>query len=209
MNLSAEYLPKDTTSDTQVKWSSSAPDVATVINGKVTAVGGSAKGNTAVITAEIAGYKASYTIQVETATVTFMKRDGKTALGAPIVVNYGDVLSEEIFQEKLKTLGEEPSGSRFIGWYTGVGGTGSRFDETSRIHAKELVLYPYDAKLYAGFYVLPVGDQTYTGSAIKPKVEVFDGTVRPMANCLEQKIGSVWRSGRASTIRFLIRIIKM
>ena len=185
VNLSAEYLPKDTTSDTQVKWSSSAPDVATVINGKVTAVGGSAKGNTAVIKAEIAGYEASYTVTVETCTVTFRNRDGKTALGKPIVVNYGDVLAEEIFQEKRELLGDEPSGSRFIGWYTGVGGTGSRFDETSRIHAKELVLYPYDAKLYTGFYVLPVGDQTYTGSAVKPKVQVFDGTVRPDGELLQ------------------------
>lgn len=187
VNLSAEYLPKDTTSDTQVTWSSSAPNVASVVNGKVTALGGSAKGNKAVIKARIAGYEASYTIQVETCTVTFMKRDGKTALGTPIVVNYGDTLEEEIFKERRKLLGDDPSGSRFIGWYTGADGTGSRFDETGRIHGKELVLYPYYAKLYEGFYVLPVGDQTYTGNAIKPKVEVFDGTVGPDGELLGAK----------------------
>lgn len=187
VNLSAEYLPKDTTSDTQVTWSSSAPDVASVANGKVTALGGSAKGNTAVIKAKIAGYEASYTVKVETCRVTFRKRDGKTALGTPIVVNYGDTLGEEIFKERRKLLGGDPSGSRFIGWYTGADGTGSRFDETGRIHVKELVLYPYYAKLYEGFYVLPVGDQTYTGNAIKPKVQVFDGTVGPDGELLGAK----------------------
>lgn len=177
VNLSAEYLPKDTTSDTQVTWSSSAPDVASVTNGKVTALGKNPKKNTAVIKAVIAGYEASYTVKVETCTVTFMKRDGKTILGQKVSVNYGDVLAEEILQERRELLGEDPSGSRFIGWYTGEGGTGSRFDGTDRIHEKNLVLYPYDVKLNEGFYVLPVGDQTYTGSALKPGVQVFDGTV--------------------------------
>ncbi len=179
VNLSAEYLPKDTTSDTQVTWSSTAPDVASVVNGKVTAVGGGSGNNTAVIKAKIAGYEASYTVIVENCTVTFMKRDGKTALGEKVTVNYGDALSEKVLQKRREMLGADPSGSRFIGWYTGENGTGSRFDETSRIHERELVLYPYYAKLNEGFYVLPVGDQTYTGSNIKPKVQVFDGTVRP------------------------------
>ncbi len=179
VNLSAEYLPKDTTSDTQVAWSSSAPDVATVTNGKVTAIGGDAKNDTAVITARIAGYEASYTVKVETCMVTFRNRDGKTALGEAVRVNYGGVVPEEIFEKRQQLLGADSSGSRFIGWYTGADGTGSRFDETSRIHVKELVLYPYYVKLNEGFYVLPVGDQTYTGSAIKPKVQVFDGTVGP------------------------------
>lgn len=179
VNLSAEYLPKDTTSDTRVAWSSSAPDAASVANGKVTAVGKDPKKNTALITARIAGYEASYTVRVETCTVTFMKPDGKTALGEAVRVNYGGVVPEEIFEKRQNLLGADPSGSRFIGWYTGADGTGSRFDETSRIHEKELLLYPYYAKLHEGFYVLPVGNQVYTGNAIKPKVQVFDGTVRP------------------------------
>lgn len=179
VNLSAEYLPQDTTSDTQVAWSSSAPEVATVTNGRVTAKGGGVKGNTTVIKARIAGYEASYTVKVETCTVTFMRRDGKTALGETVSVNYGGTVPEEIFEQKLNLLDANPSGSCFIGWYTGADGTGSRFDETTMMHNKAVVLYPYYVELNKGFYVLPVGDQTYTGSAIKPKVQVFDGTVRP------------------------------
>ncbi|MCM1414502.1 MAG: Ig-like domain-containing protein [bacterium] len=179
VNLSAEYLPKDTTSDTSVTWSSSAPEVASVVNGKVTAQGVVSGKNAAVIKARIAGYEASYTVKVESCTVTFRKRDQKTALGEAVTVRYGDVLPEEVFAEKQKLLGADPSGSRFIGWYTGENGTGSRFDETSRVYGKNLTLYPYYVEYGTGFYVLPVGDQTYTGSAVKPKIEVYDGTVRP------------------------------
>lgn len=187
VNLSAEYLPKDTTSDTRVTWSSSAPNVATVTNGKVTAIGGGAKNDTAVITARIAGYEASYTVGVETCTVTFMKRDKKTVLGEKVSVNYGGTVPEDIFEQRMKLLGADSSGSRFIGWYTGADGMGSRFDETTMVHNKAVVLYPYYVELNKGFYILPVGDQTYTGSVIKPKVQVFDGTVRPDGELLGAK----------------------
>lgn len=183
INLSAEYYPKDTTSDTQVTWSSSDPTVARVENGKVTAVGGNPKKNTAVITARVsgceAGYTAKHTVTVENCTVTFMKPDqnGMTALGDPQKVLYGDTLSAEILQEKEEQLlaaGYDPAERIFIGWYTGENGTGSRFDEATAVYSRNVTLYPHYEDQGKGFYVLPVGDQTYTGSAIKPAVQVYD-----------------------------------
>lgn len=170
VNLAAEYWPKDTTSDTQVVWSTSNPQVATVKNGRVEAVGKGA----AVITAKVAGcekgYTAQHTIVVEECSVIFMNRDGET-VWKELSVSYGSTLSQDTegFPE------EEPvENSVFIGWYTGVNGTGSRFDETTVIYQQYTTLYPYYEELGKGFYVLPVGDQTYTGSAVKPEIQVYD-----------------------------------
>lgn len=183
INLSAEYYPKDTTSDTSVVWSSSNPSVATVVNGKVTAVGSDPKQNTAVITAKVAGCEAGYTAQhtviVENCTVTFMKPSsgGMTVLGDPERVLYGSTVSAETLQAREQMLlagGYDPAESIFIGWYTGPDGTGRRFDGTTIIYSKDTTLYPYYEEQGKGFYVLPIGDQTYTGSVIKPAVSVYD-----------------------------------
>lgn len=183
INLSAEYYPKDTTSDTGVVWTSSNPAVATVADGKVTAVGSDPKQNTAVITAKVAGCEAGYTAQhtviVENCTVTFMKpaSGGMTVLGNPERVLYGSTVSAETLQEREQMLlagGYDPAESIFIGWYTGPDGTGRRFDETTIIYSKDTTLYPYYEEQGKGFYVLPIGDQTYTGSAVKPVVSVYD-----------------------------------
>ena len=186
INLSAEYWPKDTTSDTKVSWSSSDDEVAEVKNGKVTAIGKDSKKNTAVITAKIAGcekgYEASYTIMLERCTVTFMRPDGKVL--DTETLSYGGTLSEETIQAKEKLLGAVPSDSFFIGWYTGKDGTGSRFDENTPVHEKSVTLYPYYVKREAGFYILPIGDQTYTGSVIKPKLQVYDSTVNTKGELL-------------------------
>lgn len=179
INLSAEYWPKDTTSDTRVFWSSSDEKVAVVKNGKVTAVGEDPMKNTAVITAKMAGcekgYEASYTVVLERCTVTFLKQDGEVLSTESL--SYGGTLSEETIQAKENLLGAAPSGSIFIGWYTGKDGTGSRFDENTPVHEKNVTLYPYYVKRGEGFYILPIGDQIYTGSAIKPKLQVYDGTI--------------------------------
>lgn len=178
INLTAEYWPKDTTSDTQIVWSSSDKAVAVVTNGKVTAVGGDPKKNTAVITAKVAGCEASYKVILENCSVTFMKekadRQGWEKLGNPETVLYGDTLSEETIRAKEELLGAGTEERLFIGWYTGEDGTGSRFDENTPIHEKNVTLYPCYAEQGKGFYVLPIGDRTYTGSAIKPVVQVYD-----------------------------------
>ena len=187
INLSVEYLPMDTTSDTKVIWSSSDPKVATVENGKVTAVGENPDKNTAVITAKMAGceqgYSAQHTVVVENCIVTFMKpktdSTGMAVLGDPQRVLYGGTLSAETLLSMEQMLAKEQlpdaeTTSLFIGWYTGENGTGSRFDETTTIYGRNTTLYPYYEEQGKGFYILPIGDQTYTGGAIKPVVQVYD-----------------------------------
>lgn len=177
VNLAAEFWPKDTTSDTQVIWSSSNPKVATVKNGRVEAVGEDTKTNKTVITAKMAGcekgYTATHEIVVENCTVTFMKSSnlGDNTKLKEVTVKYGVSLSE--MGQKLPQE-ETVKDSLFIGWYTGRDGTGSRFDETTVIHQRQTTLYPYYEEQGKGFYALPVGDQVYTGSAIKPVVQVYD-----------------------------------
>ena len=173
VSLAAEYWPKDTTSDTRVTWSTSNPKAAVVSGGRVTAVGEDPKENKAVITAKVSGceqgYTAQHTVVVQNCTVTFMKRDGKTVLKKQNVL-YGDVVAQKDFPVE-----EEVKDSLFIGWYTGQDGTGSRFDDKTMVYRQNTVLYPYYEEQGKGFYVLPVGDQTFTGSAIKPTVQVYDG----------------------------------
>lgn len=68
ITLTADYMPKDTTSDTHIVWTSKDPSIASVIDGNVTAL---SKGTT-TISASMAGFSASYEINVEECTVTFL-----------------------------------------------------------------------------------------------------------------------------------------
>ncbi|MBO5208746.1 MAG: Ig-like domain-containing protein [Lachnospiraceae bacterium] len=165
VNLTAEYWPKNTTSSTEVTWSSSDTNVATVTKGKVEGI----SAGTATIRAEAAGYSATYDITVEESTVTFMNPYSEVSLKTMKVV-YGQKLTEEDFPEI-----ETPEEEIFIGWYTQEDGAGTKIDTETQIFQKETVLYPYFEISGKGFYVVPVGDQTYTGSAIKPKIQVYDG----------------------------------
>lgn len=176
LTLTADYMPKDTTSDTTIVWSSSNPSVADVANGRITA---KSKG-TATISATIAGITASYGITVESCKVTFMCADN-TSLLKELDTAYGSVLSSDDFP-----IPETVTGKTFLGWYTEQDGKGSRFDTETVITAENLIVYPYYVEQGKGFYVIPVGDYTYTGAAIKPTVKVYDsvtyadGTTEPI-----------------------------
>lgn len=182
INLSAEYFPKDTTSDTTVTWKSSDTSVATVGRTKGSVRGISA--GTADITATIGGYSASHRITVEGCTVTFMAADNTTVLKT-ISASYGEEIPQELFPDmdniSDSTHGSDDSinntaASVFVGWYTGVDGTGSRFDYGTQIYQRETILYPCFKQQGKGFYVVPIGDQTYTGSAIKPEILVYNSS---------------------------------
>ncbi|MCH5255232.1 MAG: Ig-like domain-containing protein [Lachnospiraceae bacterium] len=171
-NLTAEYFPMDTTSDTTVLWSSSDTSVINIVSQSKGTVKG-IKAGTATITASIGGYQASYKMAVESCTVTFKNPDGGTAKEIPTA--FGETIAETDFpkEDEFPWLADT-SDKVFIGWYTGPNGTGSRFDTNTLIHQKETVLYPYFEELGKGFYVIPIGDQVFTGSAIKPTVQVYD-----------------------------------
>lgn len=183
VGLSAEYWPKDTTSDKTIIWTSSNEKTATVKNGRVTAQGA----GTAVITARAAGYAASYDVAVKVCNVVFHKADG--SVGQRLSLGYGECVTDT----ESGTMPEEQkiAGKVFRGWYTKPEGQGSMFAADQPVYAEETHVYPHYQEIGAekGFYVIPVGDQTYTGSAIKPKVRVFDSTVAPDGSLLAAGAG--------------------
>jgi hypothetical protein len=89
-------------------------------------------------------------------------------------LDYGATVDAETLAQLSKKAESQSSDKLFIGWYTGENGSGSMFDETTRIYQDNLTLYPYYEEQGKGFYVLPIGDQIYTGSAIKPAIQVYD-----------------------------------
>mgnify|MGYP002508756792 CR=1 FL=1 len=80
-------MPKDTTSDTHIVWTSKDPSIASVLDGNVTAL---SKGTT-IISASMAGFSANYEINVEECTVTFLTPDFKVL--SVISAEYGKTIS--------------------------------------------------------------------------------------------------------------------
>lgn len=185
VSLNAEYWPKDTTSDNVIVWSSSNEKAATVRNGRVTAVG---EGN-ATIKATVAGYSASYEVAVKVCKVIFHKEDGTVWKGTELSLSYGGCAADVGACPKM----ENTAGKIFRGWYTENNGQGSVFTENYPVYAEETHVYPHYQEIGAkqGFYVIPVGDQIYTGSAIKPKLHVFDSTVAPDGSLIGGDNGEV------------------
>ena len=164
LTLTADYQPKDTTDEVQITWTSTNPAVASVQGGKVTA---HTTGST-TITAALGRFSASYDIYVEECSVTFMSADY-----TQILHNMPAAIGNTIPADSFPSI-ETTADRLFIGWFTDKNGQGTRFDESTRINHNELVLYPYFEQQGKGFYVIPVGDQTYTGKSIKPQVQVYD-----------------------------------
>ena len=163
LTLTADYLPKDTTSDTRIVWSSLDPSVADVDAGKVTA---HKKGST-TITATVAGFSAGYEIIVGECTVRFLDTNGNEL--KTVTTRYGSSIPAEDFPQLASTAEKQ-----FIGWYTKKDGQGTQFDPDTLVYADTVVLYPYFEEQGKGFYVIPVGDKTYTGAPIRPEVLVYD-----------------------------------
>lgn len=163
ITLTADYMPKDTTSDTHIVWTSKDPSIASVLDGNVTAL---SKGTT-IISASMAGFSANYEINVEECTVTFLTPDFKVL--SVISAEYGKTISANNFPSMDST-----SEKLFIGWYTQKNGQGTLFDTNTKVYDNNIILYPHFEQQGKGFYVVPVGDQVYTGTAIKPQVYVYD-----------------------------------
>ena len=186
--LTVRYNPTNMTDEiSSVKWSSSDSKVAKITSTsnsetvQVTAVGegtstvtvtvtaiNSATGESIVKTASCQITVLAPAPAIENCTVTFMNKDNTTVLKTVTVPYEGSVSDENI--PKISVSNDE----LFVGWFTGKGGTGTRFDSATVLSAENTVVYPYCETQGKGFYVLPIGDYTYTGSAIKPEVQVYD-----------------------------------
>lgn len=184
--LTVRYNPTDMTDEiSSVKWSSSDSKVVTSTDHsetvQVTAVGEGKATVTVTVTArnsttgENIVKTASCQITVlapapaiEKCVVTFMNKDNATVFKTIEIPYEGSVAEKDI--PKIPVSEDE----LFAGWFTGKNGTGTRFDNTTILSAENTVVYPYCETQGKGFYVLPIGDYTYTGSAIKPEVQVYD-----------------------------------
>lgn len=185
--LAVRYTPADTSDEISVQWDSSNSDVVmvTASDGSNTALVTAAGEGIATITATATAIDTNtgnYIIKtascqvtviapaatIESCFVTFMDKDNATIL-ARMEVPYEGSIPETDFPEILVSDDE-----LFVGWFTGKDGKGIRFDSATVLSAKETIVYPYCEKQGKGFYVLPISDYVYTGSAIKPEVQVFD-----------------------------------
>lgn len=175
LNLAGQYTPGDTTTPKNVTWTSSKPAVAEVSGGRVSAktVG------TATISLQVAGYPviakctvAKCTVHVIACRVAFMDVDGETECAAIDNLWYGATLGNGHFPDM--SAAAEENHMRFLGWYTKPNGEGTAFTENTKITEENIVLFPYMVDSDRAFYIVPVGDKIYTGSSIKPKVQVYD-----------------------------------
>ena len=188
--LTVRYNPTDTTDEISVKWDSSDTDVVTVTapNGSNTALVTAAGEGSATITATATATDAETgstivktalcqitviapSATIESCAVTFMDKDNTTIL-ARIEVPYEGSVAEDAFPE-ISVSDDE----LFVGWFTDKDGKGILFNSAAILSAEETIVYPYCEKQGKGFYVLPISDYVYTGSAIKPEVQVFDSVL--------------------------------
>ncbi|MBD5450782.1 MAG: hypothetical protein HDR28_11710 [Lachnospiraceae bacterium] len=110
--------------------------------------------------------KVYYTVSFQTGFIDILMEDEKIEKGKCS-------LSLALSEERMQMDGYE-----FIGWYTKPGGTGERYTSETQIMS-DMVLYAFwkekEEQKSGKFWVVPIGDQKYTGKAIKPAVQVYDG----------------------------------
>lgn len=169
-----EYEPGDTTDPLDVTYTSSNPGVAVIDGGRIRAV---SKGKS-VITGKLGEFIDSIPIEVKSCSVIFLRSDNTTKYKT-VELSYnaslkGDPLAGSGDYPDPSSIIGTISNVTFAGWYTGPDGTGKKVDDHMVFNTGETLLYPCFIEHNRGFYVLPVGDAVYTGSAIKPEVEVYD-----------------------------------
>lgn len=159
--LVVTYEPFYLDEDEEILWSSSNEEVATVKDGRVYAH----KPGEAVIKVSITNAFATATVTVEACQVSFLDENGETSQKADYA--YGDMMGE-LPQPEVR------EGYRFIGWFSGQNGTGTRYTENTQVR-NSLSLYPYWLEISGDFQIDSIGDLEYTGKALKPAAAVYDG----------------------------------
>lgn len=157
--FSEETIPEEVLERIVITYKSTNPDIATVDeNGNVTPV----SAGEADILVSMDSFQAVCHVNVN-ATVTFITGEVYETRNVPYAGTPGEL---------PVPTGEE--GSVFLGWYTEPDGKGEEFKADTRI-LEDMAVYAFFYQPEGGFYVKPVGDMTYTGNALKPLVEVYDG----------------------------------
>lgn len=113
-------------------------------------------------------------------------REEKVFYTVSFHTGFNDILMEDEKVEKgkcslsLASSDEcmQMEGYEFVGWYTKPDGVGECYTLETQIMS-DIVLYAFwkvkEEDRGEKFWVVPIGDQKYTGKAIKPAVKVYDG----------------------------------
>ncbi|MCQ2519343.1 MAG: Ig-like domain-containing protein [Lachnospiraceae bacterium] len=168
--LVPKILPSDATGDKSASWVSSDETVLAVdSSGNVKAVGV----GTATITCSVYRYSQSETFEVKNSRIIIWNEAGD-AIDKTLNVDFGTKISNaeyETVYNKYEGLAGE--GRYFAGFFTQPDGRGVLFSSDRVIDAFNVDLYPYYISTECDFYIIPVGDFEYTGSQIKPVMEVY------------------------------------
>jgi len=159
--LEVSFTPADANASKELLWTSANPQVATVDeNGVVTAVG---TGSTTITAAlkQNPQVSATCTVQVTSYVVTFDTKGGSSI--AP--QEYG---RDNILEVEAPTK----SGYAFTGWYKDAECTIS-WDMENDVVNGNITLYAGWMEYHEGLWIVEIPAQKYTGSAIKPQVEVY------------------------------------
>lgn len=173
-----ETDPVDATQN-DVSWTSSDETAVSVVGkvGKDSAVITAKNPGTSTITLNIDGVYATITVTVREPRLYLDFQDGSEPKS--IKVNVGEVL------EGLDDIIPQKNGYTFIGWYTNpkalsdvnaIEPSGVRITSKTVMSANLKTIYAYyRSNSDDSMFIAPVGDYDYTGAAIKPEVDVYDG----------------------------------
>ncbi len=170
----AEYEPVATSDDvTTITYTSSKPAVAAVTSeGDVTGVSAGSATITAKFTGESGTFTATYTVKVSDCSVKYYDNSG--TLKKTLTCSVGKTFAEVPYSATAVFAGGgERSGYAFSGWYSLPDGEGLALAEDYVI-TDDISAYPYYIDLSKGFSVREIGSYCYTGSLIKPRLEVYD-----------------------------------
>lgn len=157
-------IPANTTETEPVVWSVENEQIASVEQDMETGdyyLTGLKEG-TATVKAVIADRTAECTVKVLDCKIIF-DNSGSTSIIRPI---FGEPIGSKMPADP------EREGYRFAGWYTQRDGKGQRITAETYVN-ESLTVYAYWIEATDGLWVKPVGDRFYTGTAIKPQVEVY------------------------------------
>lgn len=159
--LEVSYAPSDANASKDLEWSSANPNIATVSDeGVVTAVSAGSTTITATLK-QNSQIKATCTVQVESYVVTFDTRGGSSIPSVELGKN-----------ENLSVQEPTKAGYAFTGWYKDAECT-IPWDMENDVVNDNITLYAGWMEYHEGLWIVNIPAQKYTGSAIKPAVEVY------------------------------------
>ncbi len=170
LSMVSVVLPADPTGDKDVVWWSSDESVLTVDEkGLVKTVGV----GSATVYAQSFKYTRGVDFTVSDSVLKFYDVSGQDVI-KQCDVSFGEAIPGEIYTQMYDYYNELAGEDEFFaGFFTKPFGEGLQFGSDRAVEGGEVSLYPCYQATDCDFYIKPLGDFQYTGSAIKPVVLVY------------------------------------